>query len=179
MKKILLSSPLENALNFYKERFRLDDIEFDINISEKLPLIKSDAQQFEQIIVNFLSNAQHAVETRKTKEEIQKRITVILDYKNVSTKELETFTFKKDVNTSNQVIRVEVSDNGVGMDTLTRKRCMEPFYTTKDVGEGTGLGLSVSHGIIQELNFHLEIETEQDKGTIFRLYIPVEKGDQV
>jgi signal transduction histidine kinase/CheY-like chemotaxis protein len=180
LEKILLRSPLENALHFYKEKFRLDNIEFDIQISETLPFVKSDAQKFEQIVVNFLSNAQHAVKTRKEKEiEIQKMITVILDYRNLSTKELDKLTFKKFENTSNQVIRVEVRDNGVGMDEVTQNRCMEPFYTTKPVGEGTGLGLSVSHSIVQELNFHLEIESRQGEGTIFRLYIPVEKGEQV
>jgi len=180
LEKILLRSPLENALHFYKEKFRLNSIEYDIQISEILPFVKSDAQKFEQIVVNFLSNAQHAVEARKEKEnELRKKITVILDYKNLTAKELDKLTFKKNENTSNQVIRVEVRDNGVGMDEITQNRCMEPFYTTKPVGEGTGLGLSVSHSIVQELNFHLEIESRLGEGTIFRLYIPVEKGEQV
>ena len=180
LEKILLTVPLENVLTFYKEQFRLNDIEFDIQLSEQLPLIKSDAQKFQQILVNFLSNARHAVDARKEKEpDLQKKVTVILDYQNLSDEEFGKLTFDKDQDTTNQVIRVEVRDNGVGMDEDTKRRCMEPFFTTKDVKKGTGLGLSVSHGIIQELNFELEIESSPGEGAIFRLYIPVKKEDQI
>ncbi len=180
MKNIYLTLPLENALTFYKEQFRLSNIELDVKISKNLPSVKTDAQKFEQLMVNFLSNARHAVDARKEKEaDLQREVTVILDYKNMSSEELAGLTFKKDANTSNQVVIVEVKDNGVGMNEDTQKRCLEPFFTTKEVGEGTGLGLSVSYGIIQELNFHLEIESQEGEGTVFRLCIPVEKEDQV
>ncbi len=180
LKNICLTLPLGNALAFFKEQFRRNNIELDVKISKNLPSVKSDTQKFEQIMVNFLSNARHAVDARKEKEtDLQRMVTVILDYKNMSSEELAELTFKKDENTSSQVVRVEVKDNGVGMDDNTQKRCLEPFYTTKAVGEGTGLGLSVSYGIIQELNYHLDIESREGEGTLFRLYIPVEKGEQV
>jgi len=179
-KKICLIWPLEDAITFFKEQFRLHNIELDVTMSKVLPSIKTDAQKFEQIMVNFLSNARHAVDVRKEKEpDLQKKVTVILDYKNMSKEELAKLSFKKDENTSNQVIRVEVKDNGVGMDDETQMRCLEPFFTTKTVGEGTGLGLSVSYGLIRELNFHLEIKSREGEGSIFRLYIPVVKEEQV
>lgn len=174
-----LSLPLKNSLTFYQEQFRLNNIQLNVEIRKNLPLVRSDIQKFEQILVNFLSNARHAVDTRKKKEvDLQKEVAVTLDYMNVSSEELSKLTFSKDEKTSNQIIRVEVKDNGIGMDDETKKRCLEPFFTTKDVGDGTGLGLSVSYAIIQELNFHLEIESRKGKGTVFRLYIPVEKEKQ-
>lgn len=178
-KKICLIRPLEDALTFFKEQFRLTSIELDVTMTKNLPLVKTDAQKFEQIMVNFLSNARHAVDAQKEKQaDLEKKVTVVLDYKNISSEELATLSFKKDENTSNQVIRVEVKDNGVGMDDDTQKRCLEPFFTTKTVGSGTGLGLSVSYGIVQELNFHLEIDSQQGVGTVLRLYIPVKKEDR-
>jgi signal transduction histidine kinase/CheY-like chemotaxis protein len=177
-KKISLIQPLQNALIFFKEQFRLASIELNVTIDKNLPAIKTDAQKFEQIMVNFLSNARHAVDAKKEQQaELQKVVTVVLDWKNISSEELAQLHFKKDENTSNQVVRVEVRDNGIGMDADTQKRCLEPFFTTKTVGDGTGLGLSVSYGLVRELNFHLEIDSQQGVGTVLRLYIPVEKED--
>ncbi len=180
LKKLCLTQSLENARTFFKEQFRLNSIEFCIEMNRKLPRVKTDAHKFEQIMMNFLSNARYAVNARKEKEtDLQKRIVVRLDYKNMTDEEFTRLTFKKDENYSHQVVRIEVIDNGDGMDEATQKRCLEPFFTTKKVGDGTGLGLSVSHGIIQELNFHLEIESQEGAGSVFRLYVPVEKEEQV
>ena len=179
-KKTCLIWPLEDALAFFREQFRLYAIELDVSTDKNLPSVKTDAQKFEQIMVNFLSNARQAVDARQEKEpELQKKVTVILDYKNISSEEFAALSFRKNENTSQQVIVVEVRDNGIGMDDTTRKKCLEPFFTTKNVGEGTGLGLSVSYGLVRELNFHLEIESAPNEGTVFRLYIPVDKEEEV
>ena len=72
--------------------------------------------------------------------------------------------------------RIEVEDNGPGMDEATRGRIFEPFFTTKPVGKGTGLGLSVSYMIIT--NNHsgaFEVESELGKGTRFIIWLPKEK----
>ena len=69
-------------------------------------------------------------------------------------------------------VQVEVSDTGVGMDEETRRRCLEPFFTTK--GErGTGLGLAMVYGIVQRHNAEIEIESASGKGTTMRLVFPV------
>ena len=67
---------------------------------------------------------------------------------------------------------IEVSDTGEGMTGETRKRIFEPFYTTKGIGKGTGLGLSVVFGIIQNHKGFIDVESEQGKGTKFRLFLP-------
>ncbi len=177
---INLLKPLNNALTFYKEQFRVNNIGLEIKANNNIPLTKGDTQKFEQILVNFLSNARHAVDARQDIEPgLQKKVWIVLDYKNISNEELANLSFIKEKNTSNQVILFEVKDNGIGMDDDTQKRCLEPFFTTKAVGDGTGLGLSVSYGIIKELNFHLEVESQLGKGTTFRLYMPVEQEKQL
>lgn len=179
-KKIVLIWPLQDALTFFREQFRLKMIEFTLTISKDLPAVLTDAQKFEQLVVNFLSNARYAVNKRAEAESgFTKKITVALDYKDISSEELAALSFKKSASTSLQVIILEVGDNGIGMTDEVKKRCLEPFFTTKEVGEGTGLGLSISYGIIRELNFHLEIDSRQGEGTVLRLIIPVEKEDCV
>jgi two-component system, NtrC family, sensor kinase len=71
-------------------------------------------------------------------------------------------------------IVVEVRDQGVGMSSETRSHVFEPFFTTKPVGEGTGLGLSVTYGIVQEHGGWIDVESELGTGSRFRVYLPAE-----
>lgn len=71
------------------------------------------------------------------------------------------------------MIRFVVTDQGCGMDDATVERVFEPFYTTKDVGEGTGLGLSVAYGIVDERSGWIDVESEPGAGSTFSIFIPV------
>ena len=70
-------------------------------------------------------------------------------------------------------IRIEISDTGSGIPPEIVKRIFDPFFTTKPVGTGTGLGLSITHGIIRKHGGRIEVESEQEKGTTFRLILPI------
>lgn len=177
-RKISLTSPLREALTFFREQFRMHGIAYEEKISADLPLVKTDGQKFEQIVVNFLSNACYAVNKQGEKTpDAAKAITVSLGYETLNSEGMKCLNFKKHEQTSNQVIVFQVTDSGIGMNPETKKRCLEPFFTTKEVGEGTGLGLSVTLGIIRELNFHLEIESSEGEGATFRVVIPVARED--
>ncbi|MCB0664576.1 MAG: tetratricopeptide repeat-containing sensor histidine kinase [Saprospiraceae bacterium] len=73
-------------------------------------------------------------------------------------------------------VKIQISDNGVGMNEETRTKIFDPFYTTKKIGEGTGLGLSISHAIIQNHDGGIDVESEVGKGTRITVMLPKGEG---
>ncbi len=138
-----------------KKKYDFRSIEIVKEFEPNLPLVPCTETEIEQVLLNLLKNAAQAM-TEQNKEE----------------KNLLTIRLLKD----GMKIRIEVEDNGPGMDEATRKRVFEPFFTTKPVGEGTGLGLSVSYMILT--NNHkgaMEVESTPGKGTTFIMRLPLEK----
>ncbi len=150
-----LSEPVNNSLTFFKEQFRNRDIELETHYEKNLPEVSVNSQRFEQIAVNFLSNARYAVDKRAELEpKHRKKIALSLFYDKIA----------------NAVV-FETKDNGIGMSAEEKERCTEPFFTTKEVGEGTGLGLSIVYSIIREFKGRLEIESEKGAGTTMRVIV--------
>ena len=115
--------------------------------------------------MNLLSNAIDALEDRdrqRSKAEMKARPSNI----GIQTKTLATV--------DGQVVQIQISDNGPGMDAETRERLFTPFFTTKPVGKGTGLGLSISYQIITEKHDgNLTCTSELGKGTTFTMTLAV------
>lgn len=153
-----ISEPLEDALSFFKEQFRIRQINMNQTIEPDLPKVEVDPQKFEQIVVNLLSNARYAVE--KKNEYAGHEYTMEVDIRLCLSEDKNHVLF-------------EVRDNGIGMTSDIVQRCMEPFYTTKDIGDGTGLGLSIVHGIVKEFDMKIDITSEADEFCQFAIQIPI------
>lgn len=143
--------PTLSALSFFKEQLRVNNIELVENIKTNCPEILIETQKFEQVIVNLITNARHALDQINDQRIKQVEVEVKCDH---------------------EYVTIKIKDNGIGMDNATKQHCLDPFFTTKEAGEGTGLGLSIVHNILQEFNIQLIIETQLGRGTAFIMQIP-------
>ncbi len=125
-------------------------------------LVHADRAQLEQVLVNLTLNARDALPPDGWLEMRVERIDVDPDWVgNHGSPQLAPGKY----------VQLSVSDSGIGMDRDTRARVFEPFFTTKPVGQGTGLGLSVVHGIVQQSGGHVWIESEPGAGTTIRIVL--------
>lgn len=139
-------------------------IEFDVSLPRDLPLVSADSTQIHQVVMNLCTNAAHAMGGAAGRLGIALE-KVTLDGAQARAKEAPGL--KPGV-----YVRLTVSDTGCGMDHATMERIFEPFFTTKGPGEGTGLGLSVVHGIMQSHGGAVTVSSRPGEGTTFRLYFP-------
>lgn len=155
------SIPTLDALTFFQEQFRIREIELSVQIENTLPKICFSPNRFEQVIVNLLSNARYAVDKLKD-------FNLRSDLSDTKKVALRLF---QDVDQGCLILDVE--DNGIGMSKEEQERCWEPFFSTKEVGEGTGLGLYIIHGILKERDGTIRVQSLEGEGTLFQVRIPV------
>ena len=117
-----------------------------------LPEIECISSQLNQVFMNFLINAAHAID------------------------EHGTITIETGVKDSDW-IWISISDTGKGIPKSKIKNIFDPFYTTKPVGQGTGLGLSLSFGIIEKHSGRIEVESTENVGTKFTIWLPVKQAE--
>src|SRR5581483_8888077 len=137
-------------------------IEIISRIEGAIPPVLADPTQIHQVVMNLCTNSAHAMKGRAG------RLEVALDSVHVD----DPAAYPGVSLTPGHHAVLTVSDTGHGMDASTIKRIFEPYFTTKDPWEGTGLGLAVVHGIVQEHAGAIQVESEPGSGTIFRIYFP-------
>lgn len=137
-------------------------IELTVNRHPDLWRTHADPTQIEQIIMNLAVNARDAMPDGGK---------LTIETANVTLD--EDYVAEHPEAHSGPHAALYVSDTGVGMSKDTIDRIFEPFFTTKPVGEGTGLGLSTVFGIVKQAGGHVTVESEEGKGTAFRVYLPV------
>ena len=141
-------------------------IEIRPTFASEAPPILADATQIHQVIMNLGANAGHAMGDHGVLE--VREVVIEVDASLAQTSpELH----------SGRYVRLSVSDSGCGMSRETVARIFEPFFTTKPQGEGTGLGLSVVHGIMKSHDGAVTVYSEPGKGTAFHLYFPAASGE--
>lgn len=142
-------------------------IEFDVTLSNDLPTVQADPTQVHQVVMNLCTNAAHAMRNRPG------RLGVKLEKFLMDARQPEVVGARLK---PGLYVRLTVSDSGCGMDRSTLERIFEPFFTTKAPGEGTGLGLSVVHGIMQSHDGAITVQSQPGEGTTFHLFFPADGG---
>ncbi len=138
------------------------NIEITCTLDKDVPNVLADATQIHQIMMNLCTNAYHALERESAW--IQVRLTRIVlspSYKGVQ----PNLPY-------GPYVLLQVADNGTGMDETTLQRIFDPFFTTKTQGKGTGMGLAVVHGIVQNHSGDIVVESRVGEGTCFSLFFP-------
>ncbi len=142
-------------------------IEIRSNIGSQGGIVLADPIQIHQLVMNLCTNAAHAM---------QKTGGVMgVSLGNVRIEESQEF---QDVGLEpGPYVQLTVSDTGSGMDAATLARIFDPFFTTKPVGEGSGMGLAVVHGIVQSLDGGVRVDTGEGKGSAFHVLLPTVAGE--
>jgi len=160
-KPIQLQPIVTEALNLIKASFP-PGVEINQQYDQKIGTVLADPTHIHQIMMNLCTNANHAM--MKTGGILN----VKLDAVKIDQKTADKIPNLK----KGEYIRLTISDTGHGMDLKTKERIFEPFFTRKEVGSGSGLGLSVVHGIINNYGGAIVVDSTPGKGTTFMIYLP-------
>ena len=133
-------------------------IELSLDIADGLPLARGEQNQIEMALINLVVNARDAMPEGG-------RLRIEVQHEAVSGGHRAGLI-------PGEYVRVSVADTGVGMDSSTVGRAIEPFFSTKGVGQGTGLGLSMVHGLVSQLGGALLIDSRQGLGTEISFWLP-------
>ncbi|WP_022669267.1 PAS domain-containing sensor histidine kinase [Desulfospira joergensenii] len=154
----LMDRILELAATDYnmKKQYDFKTIKIVKKYEKDLPMISCEGAKIQQVLLNILRNGSQAMQTAKTK--------------------FPRFILRIFSKGEPEMVNIEIEDNGPGMDEQTRLKVFDPFFTTKPVGEGTGLGLSVSYFIITKNHKGtMDVISEPGKGTNFIIRLPVDR----
>jgi PAS domain S-box-containing protein len=161
----LLTQPLRPVIEETHKLLRATlpaGVELHVTLSDEPLHVHADATQIQQVLMNLCTNAWHALKDGGG------RIGVGLEAVTLDA----AAGPRHDGLAPGRYAHVWVSDSGVGMDAATRERIFEPFFTTKPVGQGTGLGLSVAHGIVVAHHGTIQVDSEPGRGSTLHLYFP-------
>jgi len=147
---INLNKLIEEGLYFLKSRCKKTGIKINLLLDQNLPEIAADQSQIYQVLVNLAVNAMQAMPDGG-------ELTIRTELKK-------------------SFVSFAVIDTGVGMNEDTKKKIFMPFFTTKDIGEGTGIGLSVVHGIVTSHGGAISFDSEVGKGSRFEVQLPVKEN---
>ncbi|GFO54781.1 hypothetical protein GMSM_17880 [Geomonas sp. Red276] len=145
-----------------------EDIEFVTDLACRPLPVMADGVQLEQALMNLVVNARDAMPSGGT-------LTVRSGYVAMDHGWIEARRF----GVPGEYGVISVTDTGTGMDPQTLQRIFEPFFTTKGVGKGTGLGLSMVYGIVKEHGGYIDAASEQGGGTVFHIFLPLVKQDEI
>lgn len=143
-------------------------IAIKLDIDPDCGQVSADPTQIQQVVMNLCTNAFHAMEETGGVLELTLRETVIDGEQQFTHEQLSTGRYAC----------LAVEDNGQGMDRAMRERIFEPYFTTKEQGKGTGLGLALVHGIVKAHRGRIDVHSEKGQGSVFKIYLPIVAADE-
>ncbi|MBW2437470.1 MAG: PAS domain S-box protein [Deltaproteobacteria bacterium] len=154
--RVNINDPVNDVFKVLGHQLKVHDVEVKLDLDPDIPDILAEHNRLEQVFINLVSNAIDAMDEKDNRPEFSDKH--------------KQLTIQSGV--ENGHVCVKVIDTGTGMSEEVKNKIFEPFYTTKRVGKGTGLGVSISYGIVQDYKGTIEIESELGKGTTFTLKFP-------
>jgi signal transduction histidine kinase len=152
-----INTVIDSTLTLIRYDKRAASVTVSYSPNSQLPMAWLNPQHLEQVFLNIFINALDAIAAQKTDE--QHSLTVIAEYKE-------------------DMIEIRVTDTGVGISPEVCRRAFESFFTTKEIGKGTGLGLFISYNLLAEINGTIDLSSEPGKGTTVTIRIPIGTGPQ-
>jgi two-component system NtrC family sensor kinase len=149
---VVLNQVVQDAVELLAYELRTDNVAVSLDLADDLPALWADGHQLHQVLVNIVANAHQAMRHSLTPRHISITTRFAL---------------------ASQRVGLEITDSGPGIPAEIRARIFEPFFTTKPPGQGTGLGLSLCRGIVEEHGGAITVESELGRGTTFRIALPV------
>lgn len=143
------------------------NIELKLIHGNSLHPVKADISQFEQIMINMAVNARDAMKGEGT---------LTIATQNFSC--TEKIEINHEIMPKGDYVLITIEDNGEGIPPEIKQRIFEPFFSTKEIGQGTGLGLSTVYGIIKQSNGFIDVESTVGKGTRFKIYLQKSKKEK-
>jgi two-component system cell cycle sensor histidine kinase/response regulator CckA len=141
-----------------------ENVQVEFHFAENIPFIRADVSQLEQVLLNLLTNARDAI---KEDGRIDVRVEhVLLNFNDLARLQLA-------VEKPGAFVRLSVKDSGAGIPENVLPHLYEPFFTTKEIGKGTGLGLATVYGIARDSGGAIRVETKVGLGTTFEVYFPI------
>jgi signal transduction histidine kinase len=157
----LMDKILDLAITDYdlKKQYDFKTIKIIKEYEDNLPMLPCEGAKIQQVLLNILRNGAQAMQAENSANNTAPR-----------------FNLRLSAETETNMLKIEIQDNGPGMDKATQARIFEPFFTTKPVGVGTGLGLSVSYFIITQIHGGtMDVKSTLGKGTTFIIRLPMER----
>jgi len=155
-----LNAVLQNLANML-QRLLGEDIRLESSYAPNLPHIEADTGMLEQVVMNLAVNARDAMPKGGR-----------LHLGTASTEVDQDYVSLHPDSRAGTFVRLTVTDTGCGMDGKTLDRIFEPFFSTKEVGKGTGLGLATVYGIVKQHRGWIEVSSQPGRGTTFNIYFP-------
>ena len=147
----------------------------EVHCDADVPAVLADATQIQQVVINLATNAMQAMRSGPGRIDIRLDSVLLDDALAAAHPALGAMHARR----PGRTVRIAVTDTGPGMDAATLARIFEPFFTTRAVGAGTGLGLSVVHGILRAHEGEIEVDSQPGQGASFAIYLPAAAAQAV